>query len=196
MYAYNLCYLLLMKRPRDRLGFGGFSEIQNHHFFQHLDWEKLQTREITPPYVPSVDSLLDLRFIDRSLIREDPREGTVEDLTKLAGDDGEGRDGGEKFESPVGAYGYSDEENEEEEMGIYGIELEEGSECDSFAGGDTESPVVPSVTDMTVSEAGAALEVHDQPSDSHDNQDSDALAPSVEDADSGSPIRSDPEQSD
>eukprot|EP00730_Choanoeca_flexa_P015844 TRINITY_DN7369_c0_g1_i2.p1 TRINITY_DN7369_c0_g1~~TRINITY_DN7369_c0_g1_i2.p1 ORF type:complete len:719 (+),score=205.10 TRINITY_DN7369_c0_g1_i2:158-2314(+) len=45
---------LLVRDPNKRLGCGrnGRSDIQGHPFFAGMDWDKLEKREITPPYVP------------------------------------------------------------------------------------------------------------------------------------------------
>lgn len=47
----DLILRLMNNNPKKRLGFsGGIPEIKSHPFFQSLDWQKLQTREIKPPY--------------------------------------------------------------------------------------------------------------------------------------------------
>lgn len=44
----------LTRNPNKRLGCGrnGKADIQGHPFFSGLDWEKLEKREIAPPFVP------------------------------------------------------------------------------------------------------------------------------------------------
>jgi len=48
---------LLMKPPQRRLGSGptGSQEIRQHPFFASIDWEKLEAREVTPPFQPEVN---------------------------------------------------------------------------------------------------------------------------------------------
>ena len=47
----DLILKLMNNNPKKRLGFlGGIKEIKAHPFFKSLDWDKLQTREIRPPY--------------------------------------------------------------------------------------------------------------------------------------------------
>ncbi|KAM4795579.1 atypical protein kinase C-like [Rhinophrynus dorsalis] len=54
----ELCLLLkglLEKKPGKRLGGNsdkGFDEIQHHPFFNGMDWEKLEKKQIQPPYKP------------------------------------------------------------------------------------------------------------------------------------------------
>jgi hypothetical protein len=47
---------LLTRDPEKRLGSGpdGSMDIKNHPFFSSIDWEKLERKEITPPFVPKV----------------------------------------------------------------------------------------------------------------------------------------------
>jgi protein kinase A len=33
---------------------GGVSDIKGHRFFKGLDWDKLRSKDITPPYTPKV----------------------------------------------------------------------------------------------------------------------------------------------
>ena len=66
---YSLLLLLLLlyvqglldRDPAKRLGVGGGIEVQNHPFFNGLDWDLLYQRKITPPYNPcrDKDSVLD-----------------------------------------------------------------------------------------------------------------------------------------
>ena len=52
----------------------GINDIKNHPFFASIDWIALETKDITPPFVPHIDGDLDLRNIDRMFTRELPRE--------------------------------------------------------------------------------------------------------------------------
>ncbi len=50
--AASLIQALLNRNPVQRLGAGGGAEVQNHGFFQKLDWDALYRREIPPPFSP------------------------------------------------------------------------------------------------------------------------------------------------
>lgn len=51
---------LLNKKPAERLGCvaseGGEDAVSSHAFFDGIDWEKLNRREIEPPFKPRIVS--------------------------------------------------------------------------------------------------------------------------------------------
>ena len=62
------CFQLFERNPQDRLGMPTCQAgpINSHAFFRNIDWEKLEARQISPPFKPkivSVTSLLSCVFI-------------------------------------------------------------------------------------------------------------------------------------
>ena len=63
----------LNKNPAGRLGCHpetGFKDIQNHPFFRAIDWRALEAKQITPPYIPQVQSDRDLEHFDPQFTNE------------------------------------------------------------------------------------------------------------------------------
>jgi len=69
-HARDLLEGLLTKDPAQRLGNNGMHEILIHSFFKGLDWEKIEKREIKPPYIPKVKNVYDIKYIDEGILHE------------------------------------------------------------------------------------------------------------------------------
>ena len=54
--AQSLIRSLFRRNPANRLGAGpdGFRNIQNHSFFESIDWNQLYKKEIEPPFIPPI----------------------------------------------------------------------------------------------------------------------------------------------
>jgi len=52
----EICRALLVKNPEKRLGSGSSEEadLVNHPFFRRIDWKKIESREVQPPFIPVV----------------------------------------------------------------------------------------------------------------------------------------------
>ncbi|XP_078197422.1 ribosomal protein S6 kinase alpha-4 isoform X4 [Callithrix jacchus] len=72
--AQDLLQRLLCKDPKKRLGAGpqGAQEVQNHPFFQGLDWVALAARKVPAPFRPQIRSELDVGNFAEEFTRLEP----------------------------------------------------------------------------------------------------------------------------
>lgn len=51
MGAFNVCYRLMERDAKRRLGACGSEEVKRHPFFGSVDWEAMRERRVKPPFV-------------------------------------------------------------------------------------------------------------------------------------------------
>ncbi|EGC31721.1 hypothetical protein DICPUDRAFT_39515 [Dictyostelium purpureum] len=56
---------LLHKDPKRRLGSKGATEIKQHPFFKSVQWRKMESKEIKPPFIPTTNGINDISNFDR-----------------------------------------------------------------------------------------------------------------------------------
>mmetsp|Transcript_50549 Transcript_50549/g.130289 ORF Transcript_50549/g.130289 Transcript_50549/m.130289 type:complete len:389 (-) Transcript_50549:505-1671(-) len=74
--ARSLVEKLLARKAEDRLGAGkgGAEEIKRHPFFLPIDWHKLETKDVRPPFVPPLSSGLDTSQFDPTFTGQTPHD--------------------------------------------------------------------------------------------------------------------------
>ena len=45
---------LIQRKPINRLGLNGTSDVKNHIWFKDFDWDKLNRKEMEAPFLPPV----------------------------------------------------------------------------------------------------------------------------------------------
>lgn len=74
--ATDLLTSLLKIDPNERMS--DPDSIKNHAFFEEIDWEALERREIKPPVRPKVTGKKDVRNFDPYFIYETPQDTPVD----------------------------------------------------------------------------------------------------------------------
>jgi hypothetical protein len=59
----------------------GSKEVKNHPFFADINWDKLERREIDPPFKPGVKSKTDVSQIDPMFTNKQAIDSVVENST-------------------------------------------------------------------------------------------------------------------
>ncbi|KAJ8290328.1 hypothetical protein GJAV_G00011470 [Gymnothorax javanicus] len=81
--AVSILKAFLTKNPLRRLGCvaadGGENAIVSHSFFTGIDWERLNRRELEPPFKPRIKTPEDVNNFDPDFTREEPTLTPIED---------------------------------------------------------------------------------------------------------------------
>jgi serine/threonine protein kinase len=76
--AQSLLEGLLTRDVEKRLGSNSSMDVKKHPFFKDIDWEKLEKKEVEPPYKPKVKSDSDTSQIDSVFLVEKAQDSLVE----------------------------------------------------------------------------------------------------------------------
>jgi len=69
---------LLTRDVEKRLGTHNSQDVKKHQFFKDIDWEKLEKKELEPPYKPKVKSDISVEQIDTVFTNEKAQDSYVE----------------------------------------------------------------------------------------------------------------------
>ncbi|XP_016334699.1 serine/threonine-protein kinase N2-like [Sinocyclocheilus anshuiensis] len=65
---------LLRRNPERRLGAGkrDAEDVKKHLFFRNIDWDGLLAKKVKPPFVPTIQSSIDVSNFDDEFTSEAP----------------------------------------------------------------------------------------------------------------------------
>ncbi|XP_022237329.1 ribosomal protein S6 kinase alpha-2-like isoform X3 [Limulus polyphemus] len=74
--AQSLLRAVFKRNPANRLGSGpnGVKDFQEHPFFQTIDWQKLYTKDVTPPFIPAVGRSDHTCYFDKEFTMRTPED--------------------------------------------------------------------------------------------------------------------------
>eukprot|EP01132_Coremiostelium_polycephalum_P004193 gene4193-5248_t len=72
--ARSLINNLLVKDPKQRLGYNGVTKIKQHPFFKPIQWRKLEAKEIVPPFIPQTKGIADISNFDLVSLKDGMRD--------------------------------------------------------------------------------------------------------------------------
>jgi protein-serine/threonine kinase len=80
--ARDLCTRLLIKNPAERLGGGetDAEEIKCHPWFECIDWKKIESKVLAPPYKPQLDHSDDVKHFPPEFTNLQPSPQDLESL--------------------------------------------------------------------------------------------------------------------
>lgn len=80
--ARDLCSRLLIKNPLERLGAGeqDAEEIKCHPWFECIDWKKIESKQLAPPYKPQLDNASDVKHFPPEFTTLKPSPQDLESL--------------------------------------------------------------------------------------------------------------------
>uniref|UniRef100_A0A672Q0J4 Protein kinase C n=1 Tax=Sinocyclocheilus grahami TaxID=75366 RepID=A0A672Q0J4_SINGR len=130
--AVDILKGFLTKNPSRRLGCvaaeGGEAAVTSHPFFTSIDWNKLNQRELEPPFKPRIKTAEDVNNFDPDFTQEDPTLTPIDEAIIPSISQDEFRDF--SFTSPELLKVVSDLQSRAEEMCDFMKEQNSGEFCD------------------------------------------------------------------